>query len=73
MICYKDMTFCTAACKKHSCRRYLSAEVLEGAKKWWGGEDAPVAMSDFSETCKEYEPGGSSAVVVRHVKVNDAC
>lgn len=71
MICYKDMTFCTAPCKRHTCPRYLSAKVVEDAKKWWGSGGAPIAMTDFSEACKDYDPGGSSAVVLRHVKGTD--
>lgn len=56
MLCYKDMAFCVATeCALKYCSRYFSDAVLEGAKAW-GGEDAPIAFSDFRETCKDYRP-----------------
>ena len=56
MICYRDMTFCVATeCTNKDCSRYFSDAVLEGAKAW-GGEDAPIAFSDFRSTCDKYKP-----------------
>lgn len=53
-LCYRDMTFCVATeCANKECSRYLSEFVLDGARTW-GGEDAPIAFSDFRETCKDY-------------------
>lgn len=56
MFSYRDMTFCSASeCANKECNRYLSEFVLEGARTW-GGEDAPIAISDFSQTCTSYKP-----------------
>lgn len=53
-LCYRDMTFCSAQeCVVKDCPRYFSNAVIEAAKAW-GGEDAPIAFSDFRETCKDY-------------------
>lgn len=54
MICYKDMTFCRSDCKNDACHRFVSDKLIDGAKKWWGGDDFPLAFSDFSGACKEY-------------------
>lgn len=55
MICYRDMTFCTAKCAATDCHRKLTPEVKEAAVKWWGDENAPISVSDLSEMCKEFE------------------
>lgn len=52
---YMDKTFCHSDCKNEACHRFVSEKVIEGAKKWWGGDDFPLAVSDFSDTCKEYK------------------
>lgn len=54
MICYKDMTFCLSDCKNAYCERHWTAEKSESARRWWGGDNAPVAFSDFSKRCEEY-------------------
>lgn len=56
MICYKDMTFCCSDCTNDSCFRYFGEEQSKGAKEWWShnSDNAPVAFSDFSDTCKGY-------------------
>lgn len=55
-LCYRDMAFCSAQeCAVKDCPRYFSDAVLEGAKAW-GGEDAPIAFSDFRESCDKYKP-----------------
>lgn len=58
MICYKDMTFCSAECVNRKCRRNFSPEVAEGARKWWSHDpdNAPIAFSDFSDRCGDFEP-----------------
>ena len=55
MICYKDMTFCLSDCKNAYCERHWTAEKSESARRWWGGDNAPVAFSDFSKRCDEYQ------------------
>lgn len=55
MICYKDMTFCNSDCTNSSCKRKLTDEIFKEAKDWWGDDGAPVAISDFSKSCEEYE------------------
>lgn len=55
MICYKDMTFCSSNCVNTACSRHYGPEQREGAKRWWGSDDAPVAFSDFSDRCDSYE------------------
>lgn len=56
MLCYKDMTFCTAACRNTGCNRLLTQQVQQAADRWWGGPDAPIAQADFSDTCSTYMP-----------------
>lgn len=56
MICYKDMTFCSAKCGFTECRRNWTVEKSDAAIKWWGSSDAPVAFSDFSDNCAYYIP-----------------
>lgn len=54
MICYRDMTFCIAACANRGCPRQYNEDVRRGAYEWWGNDDFPVALSDFSENCDDY-------------------
>jgi hypothetical protein len=54
MIGYKDMTFCTAECANLTCHRNLTEAEREKAIKWWGSEDFPIALSDFSNDCDKY-------------------
>lgn len=60
MICYKDMTFCSAECRNYNCPRNYTDDIHQAAREWWGGDhdDMPVAFSDFSDTCEEYEYDG---------------
>lgn len=55
MMCYKDRKFCSAQCKNDKCDRQFTDEIHEAARKWWGGDDAPIAFMDFSTTCQEYQ------------------
>ena len=54
MICFRDMTFCGSDCTNTYCRRHFSEQVVFAAREWWGGDDAPIALSDFSQDCDEY-------------------
>ena len=54
MLCYRDMTFCSANCAT-ICPIKLTPQVEEAAAKWWGSSDVPIAVSDYSDTCQEYK------------------
>jgi hypothetical protein len=45
MMCFRDTTYCPGdGCVKFdSCPRALTPAVLDEAKRWWGGDDAPIA------------------------------
>ena len=47
MICYLDRTFCISKGCTNQCGRKLTDEIVEGARKWWGGDDAPISMGCF--------------------------
>jgi len=49
MISYKDKTFCGSKVERHTCGREFTKFDLESAINWWGGEDPPVAFSNFCE------------------------
>ena len=53
-LCYKDKTFCASDCVNTGCWRNFTDEERENSIKWWGGEDAPIAMADFSKGCDGY-------------------
>lgn len=57
-ICYRDRTFCSAACATVECSRNITDEVLEGARKWAAGwtDDVPIAQMDMSKGCESYQP-----------------
>jgi len=56
MLCFKDMTFCSAVCDNKTCFRQFTKEEQEASEKWWDHDpdNAPVAFSDFSKNCDEY-------------------
>lgn len=57
MICYRDMTFCgdSPSCgNRNTCELYLSPYETEKAIKWWGGENFPVSIRFFADTCGEF-------------------
>lgn len=58
-MCYKDQTFCSSDCTNERCFRYFGKAQVEGARAWWDHDpdNAPVAFSDFSNTCPEYKKG----------------
>jgi hypothetical protein len=49
MICYRDRTYCGSPNCENKCGRKLTDEVKEGAKKWWGSDNAPIAISNFCD------------------------
>lgn len=51
---YKDMTFCSSDCANKPCHRYFGEYHRQQSRKWWGGDDPPVAWSDFSGDCPDY-------------------
>ena len=55
MICFRDMTFCSASCKTTECHRNFTDETRQASIRW-GGEHAPVAFSDYSHDCQDYAP-----------------
>lgn len=55
MLCFKDQTFCASDCKNDTCFRHFTDETHQAAREWWGGDDAPIAFSDFSKTCPGYK------------------
>ena len=58
-LCYKDMTFCWSDCTNTTCLRHFGDAEREGSRKWWDHDpdNAPVAMSDYSEVCEAYKKG----------------
>jgi len=58
MMCFRDRTFCTAACATTSCDRRYTAEVADSADRWWGGKrgEAPVSVDDCSARCPSFLP-----------------
>lgn len=48
MLCYKDMTFCVNAECTKECHRRLTPVVQSAARKWFGSDDAPIAVSSFN-------------------------
>ena len=56
-LCYKDKTFCSAKCKTVSCHRNFTEQDREAARRWWSHDpdNAPVAFSDFSDRCSDYD------------------
>lgn len=52
---YKDMTFCTenTCAKTSSCKRFFTEEDRQGAIKWWGNENFPVAVFTDTPSCYE--------------------
>lgn len=53
MMCYRDREFCAAEdCAKFaSCPSALTDAVRDAAEKWWGGPDAPIAVSASPKKC----------------------
>jgi len=54
VICFRDMTFCSSSqtrCSNKDCHRFFGEYEKQDVKKWWGGDGAPVAWSDFFPGC----------------------
>lgn len=58
MTCFKDMTFCSAKCSNTKCKRQFTDELHQQSRDWWehDPDNAPIAFSDFSKHCVEYQP-----------------
>jgi hypothetical protein len=54
MISYMDKTFCNSDCLNQKCTRKLTPEIVNDAAEWWGNENAPIAVSNFTTTCESY-------------------
>lgn len=54
MLCFKDKTFCSSDCINKNCHRNFTEEE-KNLSILWGGPDAPVAFSDYSENCSDYK------------------
>lgn len=54
MMSYKDMTFCKSDCTNLDCHRILTTYVKQDSAKWWENDEAPIAVRNFSKTCKDY-------------------
>ena len=59
MLCFKDMTFCKSDCTNSDCWRFFSEELKKESIEWMG-EDAPIAFSDFSDVCVNYQSSQST-------------
>jgi hypothetical protein len=55
MMSFRDMSFCGSDCVNHECSRHFGEPEKAAAKRWWGGDDAPVAFMDFSANCPDYK------------------
>lgn len=55
MMCFNDMTYCGSDCTNQQCSRHFGPDDEAEAKRWWGGDNAPVAFSDFSNGCEHYK------------------
>lgn len=58
MLCYRDMTFCSANCATTNCSRQFTDEDRIKSEIWWKGceGDPPVAFADFSAGCERFVP-----------------
>jgi hypothetical protein len=51
MLCYKDKTYCVAACKNDRCTIRLTDQIRKEAESF----GIPLSMADFSKGCYDYE------------------
>jgi hypothetical protein len=59
MMCFKDMTFCSATCANKNCSRNWRLRDKSDYEKWsmrFNNNEGLIAFSDFSNTCNEYMP-----------------
>ncbi len=47
MMCFKDTTFCASSNCKDECGRKPPPDLEQQARRWWGGDGAPIAYSYF--------------------------
>lgn len=54
MICYMDRAFCAASlrpgedrCTNNKCSRNFDDEHRDRARRWWGGDGAPISSMDM--------------------------
>ena len=71
MICFRDKTFCGSDCTNTDCGRYFGAAEEEAARRWWGGDGAPVAYANFSATCPDYS-APTPAITASRAAIKDA-
>lgn len=64
MMCFRDMTFCASDCTNAKCRRHFGDDDRAAARAWGATfgheEDPPVAFTDFSGDCPDYEAPDAS-------------
>lgn len=53
MLCYKDKTFCPfTACRASStCDRAYTETARQDAVRWWGNDNAPIALWSSEPRC----------------------
>lgn len=60
MMAFQDRTFCVRStdgrCGRKYCWHAMTPALMEQAKKWWGGEDAPIGYMDRHEEDKCPDP-----------------
>lgn len=60
MICFKDRTFCSSDCVQSRCFRFFGEVQRQEAEDWaasFGWEEAPIAFSDWTNSCPDYKKG----------------
>ena len=59
MLCFKDMTFCSATCANKNCSRNWRLRDKSDYEEWsmrFDNGEGLIAITDFSNTCNEYMP-----------------
>jgi len=49
MINYGDITFCVSKNCTNKCGKKLTPEIREKARKWWGGDGAPICVDTLCD------------------------
>lgn len=55
-LCFRDMAFCRSDCVNSACDHHFGEQERADAIAWWGSDEAPIAFSDYSLDCAEYQP-----------------
>jgi hypothetical protein len=50
MLCFKDQSFCEHAIP--GCPRALTDQVRADARRWWGGDGAPISVINCGGKCQ---------------------